>query len=60
MSIQGWLTICLFAAYFIYTSIENARRYKEQKAIAKEENEKSRQALKNAFREIIKEIKEDN
>ena len=59
MDLKGWLMIALFATYFIYSSIENARRYKEQKEIAKIENEKTRQAYKNALKEILTEIEKE-
>lgn len=55
----GWVSIALLAVYFIYTSVESIRRYREQKAIAKEENEKNRQAFKNALKEILIEIEKE-
>lgn len=60
MGLQGWFTIAIFALYFLYTSYESSRRYKEQKQIQKEENEKTRQAYKQALKDVLKEIQNEN
>ena len=59
MTLQGWLLIGMLATYYIYTAYESARRYKEQKEIAKIENEKTRRAYKDALKEVLLEIEKE-